>query len=114
MAPDHELAPLTSTHSDKRRTTNGIVNASLALTASSLPQVPFPGVSGPVFYVNIIMRSPDSWRWFESTIEALAVGVYLYATFVLTSSLFLSGQQAMIYATTMILSLSAIRILEVL
>lgn len=25
------------------------------------------------------MRNRDSWRWLESTIEALAVGVYLYA-----------------------------------
>lgn len=90
------------------------MTADLARTSPSLPQAHLPGVSGPVFYVTIIMRSSDSWRWFESTIEALAVGAYLYATFVLTSSLFLSGEQAMIYATVMILSLSAIRILEAL
>ncbi|MCJ1249325.1 hypothetical protein MMC30_006548 [Trapelia coarctata] len=116
--PAHDRVPLqdmdrtVSSQSTTSRINKGVVNASLALTPASMPQVHFPGVSGPVFYVNIIMRYGDSWRWFESTIEALAVGVYLYATFVLTSSLFLSGEQAMLYATVMILSLSAIRILE--
>jgi len=111
--PLQDMDRIASTQSMMTRTNKSMGNAGLALTPPSLPHVHFPGLSGPVFYVNIIMRNRDSWRWFESTIEALAVGVYLYATFVLTSSLFLSGEQAMLYATVMILSLSAIRILEV-
>ena len=62
--------------------------------------------------LTIKMRHDNSWDWFESIIEAVAVGVYLYATCVLTSSLFLNGTQAILYATVMILSMSAIRILE--
>lgn len=80
------------------------------------PVIPSPDSSGkdsePRFMLTIKMRTENSWDWFESTIEALAVGVYLYATFVVTSSLFLSGFQAIIYATVMILSMSAIRVLE--
>jgi hypothetical protein len=52
-----------------------------------------------------------SWRWYEAFIEALAVGIYLYATFVLTSSLFISGEMALSYACVVILCLSAVRIL---
>lgn len=66
------------------------------------------------FTVQVTMRHEAIWGWFESTIEALAVGIYLYATFVLTSLLYLSGQQAIIYATVMLLSLSAIRVLGAL
>ncbi|KAL9117363.1 MAG: hypothetical protein Q9187_006101 [Circinaria calcarea] len=80
------------------------------------PTTPLPNapdkVSEPHFMLTIKMRTETSWDWFESTIEALAVGVYLYATFVVTSSLFLSGTQAILYATVMILSMSAIRVLE--
>jgi len=60
------------------------------------------------------MRHNNSWGWFETMIETMAVGIYLYATFVLSSSMFLSGEQAIIYATIMILGLSAIRVLEAL
>jgi hypothetical protein len=60
------------------------------------------------------MRHENHWAWFEATIETLAVGLYLYATFVLTSSLFFSGEQAIIYATIMVLSLGAIRVFEAL
>ncbi|KAL8902934.1 MAG: hypothetical protein Q9171_007561, partial [Xanthocarpia ochracea] len=35
-----------------------------------------------------------SWRWYEAAIETMAVGVYLYATFVLTSLLFLNADNA--------------------
>ncbi|KAI4233880.1 MAG: hypothetical protein LQ349_004125, partial [Xanthoria aureola] len=40
-------------------------------------------------YVTIRITMPSSfgwrsWRWYEAVIETLAVGVYLYATFVLT------------------------------
>jgi hypothetical protein len=68
----------------------------------------------PHFVITITMRHENHWGWFEAAIETLAVGVYLYATFVLTSSLFLSGEQAIIYATVMVLSLGAIRVFEAL
>ena len=55
-----------------------------------------------------------SWGWYEAIIEAIAVGIYLYATFVLTSLLFLNADKAMMYATTMAICLSVIRILVVL
>ncbi|KAL8983563.1 MAG: hypothetical protein Q9177_004944, partial [Variospora cf. flavescens] len=44
-----------------------------------------------------------SWRWYEAAIETMAVGVYLYATFVLTSLLFLNADNAIVYATVMAL-----------
>ena len=65
--------------------------------------------------VRITMRSNYgllSWQWYEAFIESLAVGIYLYATFVLTSTLFLNADKAIIYTTTMTLCLAAIRILS--
>ena len=53
-----------------------------------------------------------SWRWYEATIETLAVGVYLYATFVLTSTQFLSGNTGLTFVTIMALCSSVVRILE--
>ncbi len=70
---------------------------------------------GPCFTVNITMPSDHglfSWRWYEAIIETLAVGIYLYATFVLTSVLFLSGEEGIIYAVVMVLSLAAVRVVE--
>ncbi|KAL8732648.1 MAG: hypothetical protein Q9166_002623 [cf. Caloplaca sp. 2 TL-2023] len=55
-----------------------------------------------------------SWRWYEAVIETTAVGVYLYATFVLTSLVFLNADKAIAYATVMALCLSMVRILTVL
>ena len=54
-----------------------------------------------------------SWRWYEALIETTAVGIYLYATFVLTSLLFLNADKAIVYATVMAICLSAVRILTV-
>lgn len=70
--------------------------------------------SDPHFVITITMRHESHWGWYEATIESLAVGLYLYATFVLTSSLFLGGEQAIIYAAVMVLSLGAIRVSEAL
>jgi hypothetical protein len=53
-----------------------------------------------------------SWRWYEATIETLAVGVYLYATFVFTSCQFLSGNTGLTFVTIMALCSSIVRILE--
>ena len=71
-----------------------------------------PGSDEPAFVLTITMRYDTAWRWYEAAIEALAVGIYLYATFVLTSSLFISGSVGIVYMTTMVLCLSAIRIVE--
>ena len=83
------------------------------------PQSPVQSISSqvllePHFVITITMRHENHWGWFEATIETLAVGLYLFATFVLTSSLFLSGEQAIIYATVMVLSLGAIRVFQAL
>jgi hypothetical protein len=53
-----------------------------------------------------------SWRWYEATIETLAVGVYLYATFVFTSCQFLSGNTGLTFVTITALCSSMVRILE--
>lgn len=52
-----------------------------------------------------------SWRWYESILEASAVGIYLYATIVLTSTQFLSGSTGLIFATIMAVCMSLVRIL---
>lgn len=68
----------------------------------------------PHFTIKMHMPSSSglrSWRTFEAFIETMAVGIYLFATFVLTSVLFLSGQEAIIYATVLILSQGVIRFL---
>lgn len=68
----------------------------------------------PKIVIQITM--PDdfglrSWRWYEAFLETIAVGIYLYATFVLTSSLFMSGDMALTYASIVTLCLSGLRIL---
>lgn len=60
---------------------------------------------------NIGLRS---WRTYEAILEASAVGIYLYATFVLTSSLFLNADNAMVFSVVMALNLCLIRILSIL
>jgi hypothetical protein len=52
-----------------------------------------------------------SWHWYEATIETLAVGVYLYATFVLTSMQFLSGNTGLAFVTIIVLCSSMVRLL---
>ena len=67
--------------------------------------------------IRVVMPSNfgfRSWRWYEALIETLAVGIYLYATFVLTSLLFLNADKAIVYATVMAICLSVVRILTVL
>lgn len=67
------------------------------------------------FILRIEMPSEKglySWRFYEACIETLAVGLYLYATFVLTSVLFLSGEEAIIYACVLILSEACVRLLS--
>ena len=67
--------------------------------------------------IRIVMPSSfgfRSWRWYETIVETLAVGIYLYATFILTSLLFLNADRAIEYATLMALCLSVVRILTVL
>lgn len=70
-------------------------------------------------YIKTCITMPSnfgirSWRCYEAIIEALAVGLYLYATFILTSTVFLNADRAIIYSTVMIVCLSAIRVLATL
>src|SRR5436190_16522583 len=51
-----------------------------------------------------------SWRTLETFIEVIAVGIYLYATFVLMSTLFFNSDRAMIFAAIMGFCLSFVRI----
>lgn len=55
-----------------------------------------------------------SWRSYEACIETVAVGIYLYATFVLTSIIFLSADQAISYATVMTICSSGLKFLYML
>lgn len=67
--------------------------------------------------IRIVMPSNfgfRSWRWYETVIETLSVGIYLYATFVLTSLLFLNADRAIEFTTVMAICLSVIRVLAVL
>ncbi|KAI9652093.1 MAG: hypothetical protein M1831_007226 [Alyxoria varia] len=71
----------------------------------------------PMFTIRIEMPFETgirSWRFYEAIIETLAVGIYLYATFVLTSLMFLSGSEAILYACVLILSLAVVRLLSLL
>ncbi|KAJ4287194.1 hypothetical protein N0V90_012592 [Kalmusia sp. IMI 367209] len=70
-------------------------------------------------YVRVCITMPSnfgfrSWRCYEAVIEVLAVGIYLYATFVLTSTLFLNADRAIVYSTVMTVCLSAVRVLTTL
>jgi hypothetical protein len=66
---------------------------------------------GAYYSVEITMRYDWAWQYYEAATEALAVGIYLYATFVLTSSLFVSGSTGIVYMTVMVCCLGAIRVL---
>lgn len=71
-------------------------------------------LKAPVIKITITMPSEHglrSWRWYEAILETLAVGIYLYATFVLPSTVFMSGDMALSFATIMTICLSAVRIL---
>lgn len=69
---------------------------------------------GAYYSVEITMRYDWAWKYYEAATEAFAVGIYLYATFVLTSSLFVSGSTGIVYMTVMVCCLSAIRLLTAL
>ena len=84
------------------------------VTPDSPPLRPGDAGDQPTFVVRIEMPPETglrSWRFYEACIETFAVGIYLYATFVLTSTLFLSGEEAITYASVLILSLAAVRLL---
>jgi len=100
--------------------------AAVRTSSSSPPRLPSPSRSidaGSVRYgpldsstITVVATMPSelglrSWRWYEATLEALAVGIYLYATFVLTSVQFLSGSTGLTYAAIMAICMSLVRIL---
>lgn len=62
--------------------------------------------------VRVELRSEAHLRWWITALQTVAMAIYLYATFILSSVLFLTGQEAISYAITMTLSLSAIRIMS--
>jgi hypothetical protein len=67
--------------------------------------------------VKVIMPSEfglRSWRTFETFIEVMAVGIYLYATFVLMSLVFFTAQRAIVFATQMAICLSFVRMFGLL
>ncbi|KAJ7095071.1 hypothetical protein C8R44DRAFT_645039 [Mycena epipterygia] len=68
------------------------------------------GLTAQSFTVTIKMRKEGFWQFFEAGIETVAVGIYLYATIVLGSILFLTGQTGLEYTVLMVLSLAVIRI----
>jgi hypothetical protein len=90
---------------DGRRKTNGEVDVRDLGPQEMLKLEPF-------YTVALTMRFDSAWAWYEAMLEAGAVGIYLYATFVLTSSLFISGSEGITYMVVMVLCLSGIRILE--
>ena len=105
-SPDTTLSPTPPV-----ATTSSAVKSPVSTTAANSQ----PASSQPMIVLTISM--PDdmgirSWRWYEATIETLAVGVYLYATFVLTSTQFLSGNTGLTFVTIMALCSSVVRILE--
>ncbi|KAI5193563.1 hypothetical protein AUEXF2481DRAFT_75934 [Aureobasidium subglaciale EXF-2481] len=81
------------------------------------PSTPANKITQTLHTITLSISMPDetgirSWKWYEATIETLAVGVYLYATFVLTSTQFLSGNTGLTFVTIMALCSSIVRILE--
>ncbi|KAK0461614.1 uncharacterized protein EV420DRAFT_1526236 [Desarmillaria tabescens] len=77
---------------------------SSASTAPHLPSVK----------VTFTVRWDGLWPWYEAALEALAVEIYLYGTIVLGSTLFLTGEQSIIYLVITALSLAASRIINAL
>jgi hypothetical protein len=55
-----------------------------------------------------------SWRTLETFIEVMAVGLYLYATFVLMSLIFFTAQRAIVFAIQMAICLSFVRLFGLL
>ncbi|KAJ6530560.1 hypothetical protein B0H19DRAFT_1273570 [Mycena capillaripes] len=90
----HSLSPATSTF---QHDSYAIARTPVGLTAQS-------------FTVTIKKRKEGFWQFFEAGIETVAVGIYLYATIVLGSILFLTGQTGLEYTVLMVLSLAVIRI----
>ncbi|KAF7969084.1 hypothetical protein HWV62_28328 [Athelia sp. TMB] len=68
------------------------------------------GLAAQSFTVTIKMRKEPFWQFYEAGLETVAVGVYLYATIVLGSTIFLTGQTGIEYTVLMVLSLAVIRI----
>jgi hypothetical protein len=105
-SPDNKSSPVPSSPHDRPPEHHATTNA-------PTDDQSFP--SQPTIVLAISMAHEmgiRSWRWYEATIESLAVGVYLYATFVLTSTQFLSGNTGLAFVTIMALCSSAVRILE--
>ena len=100
-----------------RITRMGNQNAATRVQASPIPLTLPPyddGGEDDTIIVRVELPSEGHLRWWNTAMQAVAMGIYLYATFVLSSVMFLTGQEAILYAVCMVLSLSAIRILTAL
>lgn len=110
-SPDHNLSLLAASPAASQASPTTSPKAPVA-TSSANSQ---PSSGHPTIVLAITMpheMGVRSWRWYEATIETLAVGVYLYATFTLTSLQFLSGNTGLTFVTIMALCSSVVRILE--
>jgi len=67
--------------------------------------------------VRVVMPTNSgvrSWRTLETFVEVIAVGIYLYATFVLMSLVFFTAQRAIVFATQMAICISFVRVIGLL
>ena len=105
-------------YSVRRRGARGAAGASLPLAQTLGTRLDPPNSededNNEMLIVRVEFPNETSWRWWNTFIQAIAVGVYLYATFVLGSTLFLTGYESILYCVCMVLSLSAIRIMSAL
>jgi hypothetical protein len=64
-----------------------------------------------VMPTNFCVRS---WRTLETFTEVMAVGIYLFATFVLMSLVFFTAERAIVFATQMAICLIFVRVFGLL
>lgn len=110
--PGHEEEiELAATHTQSEDSSSNLINRHKPTVRRCYTSVPN---ESNLITIRIVMHSDcglRSWRTYEAFLESMAVGIYLYATFVLTSTLFLNADHAMWFSVVMALFLSAVRIL---
>ena len=114
---EQDHSPTMSPSIDATYHADGKPNAATRVQASPIPLTLPPyddGGEDDTIIVRVELPSEGHLRWWNTAMQAVAMGIYLYATFVLSSVMFLTGQEAILYAVCMVLSLSAIRILTAL
>ena len=95
----------------------------IKLDSKDLQRVPISRTETYISYgehcitVQVVMPTNfgiRSWRTLETFIEVMAVGIYLYATFVLMSLIFFTAQRAIVFAIQMAICLSFVRLFGLL